>query len=62
MIWKQKLHVFYLPCASFNIAAVMKMLRTFLKTSPSNTELNWPEPFQAMIIIALIEKHDQHPH
>lgn len=33
----------------------MKMLKTFLKTSPSNIELNFPDPFQAMMIIALIE-------
>lgn len=42
---------FYLPCASFNIAAVMKTLNTFLKTSPSNMEFNFPDPFEAMMII-----------
>ena len=45
----------FLPCPKFSIAEVMKMLKTFLKTSPSNMELNFPDPFQAMMIIALIE-------
>jgi len=47
--------LFSLPCPKFSIVEVMKMLKTFLKTSPSNIELNFPDPFQAMMIIALIE-------
>jgi hypothetical protein len=43
---------FYVPCASFNIAAVMKTLSTFLKASPSNMEVKFPDPFEAMMIIA----------
>ena len=41
-----------LPCPSFNIAAVIKTLNTFLKTSELKIELGCPEPFQATIIIA----------
>nr|GME17103.1 hypothetical protein Iba_scaffold18314CG0010 [Ipomoea batatas] len=40
------------PCPSFRIAAVMKMLSTFLKTSAPKIALGSPLPFQATIIIA----------
>ena len=32
----------------------MKILDTFLKTSPSNMDINFPDPFEAMMIIAYI--------
>lgn len=46
---------FSVPCASFKIAAVIKILSTFLKTSVLNTAPKSPEPFQAMITIAYEE-------
>lgn len=53
---KYKIHTheikLYLPCPSFNIAAVMNTLNTFLKTSSVKIEPGVPEPFQAMIIMA----------
>lgn len=44
--------MFNVPPPSFNIAAVIKMLNTFLKTSELKIELSCPEPFQATMIIA----------
>lgn len=49
-----KINEVNIPCPSFNIAAVIKMLNTFLKTSSSKIELGCPEPFQAIMIIALV--------
>jgi len=42
----------------------MKMLKTFRKTSPWKMPLNFPDPFQAIMIIALkrykyIKLHDR---
>ena len=46
--------VMHIPCPSFIIAAVIKMLSTFLKPLASKIELGWPGSFQAIMIIAFI--------
>lgn len=53
-IWDKVIEV-ELPCPSFSIAAVIKILNTFLKTLALKIKLGDPEPFQATIIIAWTE-------
>lgn len=48
----KKFKVMAVPCNKLRKAYVMKMLRTLLKTSPSNIEVTDPEGLHAIIIIA----------